>query len=189
VVARSSYPPATLLSAGTDPGGKEQVDLLVVHQVPGLRCRQPIRHHGFGPHLAEGLEDEPSLRRPGMGDLQLGGVDCSVIGGNDVQIESSWSPVDRSLPTSSLLDGLKSPQHLVRAEVRRHDHDRVQIGALLRPADRGGLVEPGDRRHVAQPAYLLDRDTQVLCPVSLVGAEGDRVCGHRARSIVTATSS
>ena len=87
------------------------------------------------------LEHEPALGDPGVRDDQAGFVDHRLPMDQEVEVERSRPERLGALTPSLRLHLETEIQQGTGSQRGVHDHDGVEVAALRRPTDRGGLVQ------------------------------------------------
>ena len=138
--------------------------------------------------LMIGFEDEAPLARSWMGNHDERRRNRLAFRGDEIQVERARPPPLLPHPPVPALDAMKFGQKLGRLQARLDDGHRVEERRLPGTANRLCLVEARNGRNRPQFRELREGRGQVITPVAEVGAETDRVSGHRPRSTVTETS-
>ena len=109
-------------------------------------------------------------------------ADFTVTVEEQIEVQSTGPPALLPLPSLLLLDTAAVPQQIPRFQLGLDYRHCVEIGPLLRPSDRGGLIEGRDSHQ--SPGFRKGGNgiTDVARPISDVGAEPDGGSDGHAQS-------
>jgi hypothetical protein len=110
-----------------------------------------------------------------MGNDKVGVGDPATAVAHDVEVEGARAPVPGADPAPASLDGLAGGEQSSRLEGRLQQDHLVEVGGLVHPGQRLGLLHRGGRD---QPGGWQRREGgagrgEMLLPIAEIAAECD----------------